>query len=134
MVAAVKAQHADIAIDTIAPLIGMLRSGDLRALAVTSATRFAGLPDLPTVKEDGFPDYDVSVWNGLAAPAGTPRAVIDQLNREINAVLAMPDVQQQFLDLGITARGGRPEDLAAIMVKEIARWELVIAKSKIEKQ
>ena len=133
-VAAVKGGNADVLVDTVAPLVGMLRSGGLRALAVSSAERFAGLPDVPTAKESGLPSYDVSVWNGIAGPAGTPRPVIELLNREINAALAQPDVKQQFLDLGITATGSTPEGLAATMVKEIARWKDVISASKIEKQ
>jgi len=133
-VAAVKGGNADVLVDTVAPLVGMLRSGGLRALAVSSAERFAGLPDVPTAKESGLPGYDVSVWNGIAGPAGTPRPVIELLNREINAALAQPDVKQQFLDLGITATGSTPEGLAATMVKEIARWKDVISASKIEKQ
>jgi tripartite-type tricarboxylate transporter receptor subunit TctC len=133
-VAAVKGGNADVLVDTVAPLVGMLRSGGLRALAVSSAERFAGLPEVPTVKESGLAGYDVSVWNGIAGPAGTPRPVVDLLNREINAALGLPDVKQQFLDLGITATGSTPEGLAAKMVREIARWKEVIDASKIEKQ
>ncbi|MGE0797551.1 MAG: Bug family tripartite tricarboxylate transporter substrate binding protein [Lautropia sp.] len=132
--AAIKGRHADVAIETVAPLVGMLGSGELRGLAVSSAERFAGLPNIPTVKEQGFPDYAVSVWNGIAAPAGTPRGVIDKLNREINLILALPDVQKQFLTLGITARGSTPEALTETMASEIRRWREVVTAANIPRQ
>ncbi len=134
VVAAVKSHNVDAAFETVTPLIGMIKSGDLRAVAVTSATRFPGLPNVPTVRESGYPGYEVSVWNGLAAPSGTPRAVVERLNREINVVLGMGDVQQKFLDLGIVARGSTPERLKELMATEITRWDKVITTSKIEKQ
>jgi tripartite-type tricarboxylate transporter receptor subunit TctC len=89
---------------------------------------------VPTVSEAGLPGYDVSAWNGIAAPAKTPRSVVDRLNREMNAVLALPEVQQRFLELGIVATGGTPEQLTATLVKDIAKWKDAIEKAKIEKQ
>jgi tripartite-type tricarboxylate transporter receptor subunit TctC len=93
-----------IAFEFIAPVVGQVKAGALRALAVSTRTRFAGLPDVPTVHEAGVPGYEVMSWNGIAAPAGTPKAVIDRLNRAITEALAMPDVKQRFQELAVDAR------------------------------
>ena len=110
-----------------------LKAGDLKALAVSSKKRFSGLPNVPTVEEGGIANYDVIAWNGIAAPARTPRPIIDRLNREINAALAAPDIRQRFQELGIDARGGSPEDLASMVNKEIAKWKKLAADARLEK-
>jgi tripartite-type tricarboxylate transporter receptor subunit TctC len=88
---------------------------------------------VPTVQEAGIANYDVTAWNGIAAPAKTPRVIIDRLNREINAALAAPDIRQRFEELGIDARGGSPEDLRAILGGEIAKWKELAVAAKLPK-
>jgi tripartite-type tricarboxylate transporter receptor subunit TctC len=92
------------------------------------------LPNVPTAAESGLRDYKVTSWNGISAPAATPPAVIDRLNKEINAVVAMPDVKQKLLDLGVEARGSTPQALEQLLVAEIAKWKQVVDRAKIEKQ
>jgi len=101
---------------------------------VTSEKRFPGLPDVPTVAESGVRDYQAASWNGVAAPARTPKAVIDRLNREVNAATSSPEVKKRLQDLGVEARGGTPEALRDLLVSEIAKWKAVIERAKIEKQ
>jgi tripartite-type tricarboxylate transporter receptor subunit TctC len=92
------------------------------------------LPELPTVKEAGVPTYEVTGWNALAAPAGTPPEIIAILNRHINAVVAMPDFKQRLLEFGNEAYGGTPDELRRQLVNDIAKWEAVIKKAGIPQQ
>jgi tripartite-type tricarboxylate transporter receptor subunit TctC len=101
---------------------------------VTSDKRYGGLPDVPTVAESGVRDYQAASWNGVAAPARTPKALIDRLNREVNAATGSAEVRKRLQDLGVEARGGTPEALRDLLVSEIAKWKAVIERAKIEKQ
>jgi tripartite-type tricarboxylate transporter receptor subunit TctC len=123
-----------IAFEFIAPVVGQVKAGALRALAVSTRTRFAGLPDVPTVHEAGVPGYEVMSWNGIAAPAGTPKAVIDRLNRAITEALAMPDVKQRFQELAVDARPDTPEGFRKLVASEITKWKAVIEQAKIPRQ
>lgn len=134
LIAALKSNDIQVAFEIGAPVMSLVKSGDLKALAVTSRKRFSGLPDVPTVTESGVQNYDVSAWNGVAAPAKTPRAIIDRLNKEVNAALALPDIRQTFQNLGIDARGGSPEDLKELLSGEIAKWKQLAVTAKLEKQ
>lgn len=124
----------DAAVEILSPALPQIRSGKVQALAVTSATRFAGLPNVPTVAESGLPDYRATSWNALAAPAGTPQPVIDRLQREINAAVNAPDVKARLLELGIVAQGGTPASTAKLLVSDIAKWGAVVKQAKIVKQ
>ncbi len=134
IIAAVKSRDVQAMFEILAPAIPHIRSGSLRALAVTFDHRFAGLPEIPTLAEAGLAGYEASAWNGVAAPLKTPKAVIDRLNKEINAVVAMPDVKKRLQDLGVDARGSTPEALSKLLVSEIAKWKAVVERAKIEKQ
>jgi tripartite-type tricarboxylate transporter receptor subunit TctC len=134
LIAALKSNDIQVAFEIGAPVMSLVKSGDLKALAVTSRKRFSGLPDVPTVTESGVQNYDVSAWNGVAAPAKTPRAIIDRVNKEVNAALARPDIRQKFQNLGIDARGGSPEDLKELLSGEIAKWKQLAVTAKLEKQ
>jgi tripartite-type tricarboxylate transporter receptor subunit TctC len=101
---------------------------------VTSKRRFSGLPDVPTVAESGVPGYEASAWNGIAAPAKTPRPIVERLNKEVNAALASPEVRQRLQGLGVEAQGSTPEQFREFLVAEIAKWRDVIERAKIEKQ
>src|SRR5712671_276555 len=134
IITAVKGKDLDAMVEILAPVIPQLKSGSLRALGVTFDRRFAGLPEVPTLAEAGVPGYEASAWNGVAAPARTPRAVIERLNREINAAVAVPELRQRLQDLGVDARASSPEALRELLVSETAKWKAVIERAKIEKQ
>jgi len=126
--------NVDLAVDFVAPLLSSIRSGALRALAVTAGKRFPGLPDVPTVIEAGVAGYDVSSWNALAAPAKTPRAVVDRVHRELAKALAHPDVQKRFTELGVDGRASTPAELREFFISESRRWARVVEAAKIPKQ
>ena len=107
-----------------------VRSGKLRALAVGSVTRSLAMPDLPTVAEQGFPGFDGVAWIGFAAVAGTPKPIVDKLNAETNAIMALPDVRERLLTLGSEpAAPNSPEQFTAYIRAEIAKWGKVIKDS-----
>ena len=126
--------NVDLAVDFVAPLLSNIRSGALRALAVTAGKRFPGLPDVPTVIESGVAGYDVSSWNALAAPAKTPRAVVDRVQQELVKALAAPEVQKRFGELGVDGRTSTPAELREFFVSESRRWARVVEAAKIPKQ
>jgi tripartite-type tricarboxylate transporter receptor subunit TctC len=108
------------AIETLAPL---MQEGKLRALVVTGETRSPTLPDVPTMKELGFPQLTRGFWAGLLAPAGTPEAIVSRLNAEINAALATSEMKAGLSKVGIEPRGGSPADLAAFIADEVEAWK-----------
>jgi tripartite-type tricarboxylate transporter receptor subunit TctC len=123
-----------MAIDFYAPLKPGLDNGQARAVATGGATRSLVLPNVPTVQEAGVPGFEVTAWNGLYAPAGTPQAVIDTLNAALQQVLADPALKKRALDLGIDAHASTPAALDARMRSDIAKWGAVIARAHIPKQ
>ncbi|HYT48062.1 MAG TPA: tripartite tricarboxylate transporter substrate binding protein [Burkholderiales bacterium] len=126
--------NVDLAVDFIAPLLSSIRSGALRALAVTAAKRFPDLPEVPTVIESGVAGYDVASWNALAAPAKTPRAAIERLHQELVKAIAAPQVQKRFAELGVDGRTSTPAELREFFVAESKRWSRVVEAAKIPKQ
>jgi tripartite-type tricarboxylate transporter receptor subunit TctC len=111
------------------PLQAQIQAGKLRALAVTTRTRFAHLPDLPTVAEAGFPGFEALAWNGVLVPAGTPRAIVQRLNAEINAILRDAAVKSTLNAQGFELVGGLPEDFTALIRSESDKWAPVIRKT-----
>jgi len=109
-----------------------VKTGRLRALAVTTASRLPSLPDLPTVAESGLKGYETITWFGVVAPAKTPPAIIMRLNAEITKVLALPDVRNQFGNQGIEVLGGTSEQFASTIRDEIAKWAKVIRLSGVK--
>jgi len=97
----------------------MIKSGKVRALAISSAKRFPSLPDIPTIAESGFPGYDVTGWNAIFAPRGTPPEIVATLNKAVNDVLADPAVAAKFVELGVPPLGGTPEALQESVVRDI---------------
>jgi tripartite-type tricarboxylate transporter receptor subunit TctC len=109
-----------------------LKSGRLRALAVTSAHRALAWPDIPTVAESGFPGFDVLSWAGVLAPAGTPPEIIDRLHREIVRILDIPEVRNVFLAQSAEPVGNTPEQFAAEIKSSVARWAPVVKAAGIK--
>ena len=134
IITSLKANDLQAMVEILAPMLSHVKSGSLRALAVTFDHRFTGLPDVPTLAEAGVPGYEASAWNGVAAPLRTPPAVIERLNREINAAVVLPDVRERLLALGVDPKGSTPEGLRNVHVSEIGKWQKVIETAKIEKQ
>jgi tripartite-type tricarboxylate transporter receptor subunit TctC len=108
-----------------------VKSGSVRALAVTSTKRIPSLPDVPTLEEAGVPDYEINAWQAVFAPAGTPPAIVHRLQREIAAILKAPDVAQKLNDLGVEASGMSPEAFAQFQEKEIEKWRTLIRASNV---
>jgi tripartite-type tricarboxylate transporter receptor subunit TctC len=111
--------------DNVPTSLQFIKAGKLRPLAVTSAERVAALPELPVVA-DLVPGYEASAWYGLAAPKGTPSAIVERLNREVNAILARPDVKSQLADLGASLLPGSVSDFGRLIADETAKWGKVI--------
>ncbi len=109
-----------------------IKSGKIRALATTGATRAAILPDVPTVAESGYPGFEAINWYAYVAPAGTPKDIIARLNRELARVLKAPDLREQLDQHGVEAKPGTPEELAKFMESELATWGRVVKAAKIQ--
>ncbi len=117
--------QVQVIFDAVPLSIEYIRAGKLRPLAVTTATRWEGLPDLPTVSEF-LPGYEATSWLGVGAPRNTPSAIVEKLNREINAVLADPKTRARFADLGGTPLPGSPADFERLIAEETQKWSKVV--------
>jgi tripartite-type tricarboxylate transporter receptor subunit TctC len=117
------------AIDTMVDQIELMRSGKIRMLATSGATRSPLLPDVPTIVESGFKGVEGTSWFAIYAPAKTPPATIQQLNAALNKALAAPELRERFIKLGLEPTGGSPAELAAIMQRDTERWAPVIKAS-----
>jgi len=113
----------------IATIMPHVRAGRAKMLAVSSRERFALLPEVPSVAEQGFTEFDAYGWNGIVAPAGTPRSAIERLNRELNAILGLPEVRSLLDNSHIRPAGGTPEAFAALLAAEAKLWGPVIRAS-----
>lgn len=123
----------DIDIDSYAPLRSFLESEKIDVIATTGRDRVAFLTGVPTVMESGLPNFDVSSWNGLAAPAGVPAPIIARLSKAVNEALQSPKTQDAGRKLGMEMRGSTPEELAARLKGDIAKWSELIEKAHIPK-
>jgi tripartite-type tricarboxylate transporter receptor subunit TctC len=115
--------------DTMLSAMPHVRSGKLKALAVTSATRSPAAPDIPTVAESGLPGYEAIAWNGLLAPAGTPKEVVAKLNAEVKKALDLPEIRERFAAQGFAAAWSPPEKYAAFLDAEVDKWGKVVKVS-----
>jgi tripartite-type tricarboxylate transporter receptor subunit TctC len=115
----------------LSAVIGNVKAGSLRALAVTSAQRAATAPEIPTVAEAALPGFEAATWFALVAPAGTPRKIVRRLNTEVTQLVTQPDVRQRFADLGMTIDAGTPDALDAYIKSEILKWSKVIKEADI---
>jgi tripartite-type tricarboxylate transporter receptor subunit TctC len=123
---AVLGKHADILFDTVSALIGQVKAGQLKALAVTGKDRFPAVPEVPTAIESGVvPGYDVTTWYGVFAPRGTPPAVIARLNKALNDSLAEDTVRSRLVTAGVVVQSSTPEAFGQFMADEYKRWNAV---------
>lgn len=129
----VLAGRVDATIETGTASFGHIRAGKLRALAVSSSVRHPAMPQLQTVSET-LPGVEMSSWLGLAASPGTPRAIVERLNRETRSILELPDVRQRLADLSGVPTPSSPEEMRALIEREIARWKRVVELKNIERQ
>ncbi|MFN4360023.1 MAG: Bug family tripartite tricarboxylate transporter substrate binding protein [Hylemonella sp.] len=134
VVNALRGGQIDVAVEIVSPIMGQIKGGALRALAITDTTRSVLLPEVPTTREAGLPHYQASSWNALAVPSGTPKDVVARLHREIAAALSDPEVSRKLRELNIEPRGMTPEQTAAFLQAEIRRWGDVIVKANIPRQ
>ena len=118
-----------ISIPGTAGMVGHIRGGKLRALAVTGSRRSPQLPDVPTVAESGVPGFEAYVWMGLLAPKGTPQAIVDQVHRDVIAVLELPEVRSHFTNAGIETVGSTPAEFGAFFRAERERWARTIRET-----
>jgi tripartite-type tricarboxylate transporter receptor subunit TctC len=116
----------------LSAVMGNLKAGTLRALAVTGAHRSPSAPDIPTVAESALPGFEAETWWGIVAPAGTPHAILAKLNAAARKALADDDTKKRFADLGMTNGGSSPEELDAYIKSEIAKWSKVIKDANIQ--
>jgi len=121
----------DVAVMTVPFTKPQIAAGKLRPIATISAQRARGMPNVPTVAEQGFPGYAVPIWNGLSAPAGTPADAMTVLNRAANAALRDPAIEQKMLELGVAPIGGAPADFAVMLRRERERWKTMIRESGV---
>lgn len=124
--------HVDAMMENLPPLIGNLKDGRLRALAVTTTSRAASNPDVPTVAEQGYPNYEQSAWSALIAPAGTPPAVIDRLNAAMNQALRSESVAKELRSRSQAPLGGTPQDVQTQIRKELPKWENIIKAATLD--
>jgi tripartite-type tricarboxylate transporter receptor subunit TctC len=103
-----------------------VKAGKLRALGVSSAKRSSSAPDVPAISEAGVPGFEFISWNAVHVPAGTPRAVIATINREVGKVLTLPDVKERMFGLGLEVAGSSPDELGELVRSDIAKWSKVI--------
>jgi tripartite-type tricarboxylate transporter receptor subunit TctC len=113
-------------------VLAQVRDGGVRALAVTSAKRFPGAPELPTMAESGFPDFEMTVWWGLLAPSGTPPALIETLHRATAQVLALPEMRKRFEEMTVEPVGNSPAEFLAVIAEELPKWAKLISEAGIK--
>lgn len=125
----VMAGQTDLMFDTMLSAMPHVKAGKLKALAVTSSQRSPVAPNIPTVAESGLPGYEAIAWNGILAPAGTPKEVIARLNTELRKVLENPDVRQRFEAQGFAASWNSPTDFGNFLQAEVGKWAKVVQVS-----
>src|SRR5882672_3031041 len=124
----------DFSFDTVSGAFGLLQSGDVRGLAVTSKARAAAIPDVPTIAETVKPDFDATGWFGLLGPARMPAAVVTRLNEDLNRIVLAPEFRARLVTLGIDVMGGTPEAFGALIASETTRWGKLIRELDLQPQ
>ena len=123
--------HVPFTFDVVLTTLSQIKAGKLKALAVTSERRSLALPDVPTIAESGFPGYNAVGWNGLFAPAATPRDIVARLASEVSAILNRPEIREKIAAQGADVVGGTPQQFAAFIRADSAKWAQLIKKQNI---
>ena len=130
-VTALLADEVQFAFGALSAFDAFVKAGKLRPLAVTTAKRYSQLPDVPTLQEAGVPDFDVDIWYGLLAPAKTPEPLIRKLSNDLKKVLADPDTQARLREVGVETAFLDPQQMAALMKRDVERWRDVATRIKL---
>jgi len=125
-------ERVDAGIHPIISPLPHVKSGKIRVLAVFGSTRSTLLPDVPSLGELGYPNADVYTWFGLVGPAKLPNRIVDRMNKDINEILAQPDIKQRFADMGMETVGGSPEQFSKFIRDDISKWRDLVAKRNIK--
>lgn len=134
LMAALRGGQLDVGVEILGPVLPHLQANTMRVLAVTGENRSIVLPDVPTARESGVTGFVASSWNALAAPAGTPPAIIDKLHRDIATALASAEVRDKLQNLNVVARGSTPQETADLLASDIRRWSEVVRTANIPRQ
>lgn len=126
--------EVQLGFENFTPIMGHIKSNSIKVIAIGSAKRFVGLPQIPTISESGLPNFEATSWNGISVPSKTPITVIQRLNKSIASALESPNVKSKMLELGVTPRPSAPEEMQDWINSDIKKWGLIIEKAKIEKQ
>ena len=121
----------DIMFDNILPVSPHVKSGKLKALAVTTKARAPSMPDVPTMAESGYPNFEAVAWFGLLAPAGTPAPIVERLSAEVNKILKSPEINARLTGMGANVMGTTPQEFSAFMKAEIEKWAPVVKRANI---
>ena len=116
----------------VPPVVPLTQAGKVKLLATTGVKRIPALPNLPTIAEAGYAGAGMSIWYGLAAPAGTPREIVTRLNKEMIRIMALPDIKERFVQLGAEPTTSTPEEFTALVREELAKWRKVIRAAGIK--
>lgn len=134
IVTALRAKDVHVAIEMLPPVLGQISGKTVKALAMTSSSRFPGMPDVPTLAESGLPGFEAASWNGISVPANTPSAIVSKLAKELEAAIASAEVQRELQALGMVAQASTPEQMTRRMRNDMVKWKTVIDKAGIPKQ
>lgn len=134
LVSALRTKDVQLVVEMLPALLGQIQGKSIKALAVTSARRFPGLAEVPSLAESGLPGYEAASWNGIAVPVGTPPAVVARLATEVQKAVDSVEVQTALLALGFTAKASTPEQMTQRMQADIAKWRAVIDRAGIPRQ
>lgn len=126
------AGNTQLLFGSVATTLPFIKSGRLRALAVTTPKRIAAAPEVPTVAEAGVPGYEVILWHGLIAPKGVPKPIVEQLNKAANEVLKVKEMEERLASDGVSPAGGTPEQFGALIKSDIVRWAKVVKQAHVK--
>ena len=134
-ISALLGKNVDVLFDTVSAVLGQVQGGQLKVLAVTGKDRFPAVPNVATVSESGImPNYDVTTWYGFFAPKGTPKPIIDKLNKTLNEVLAEDAVKERLTKAGVVVKSSTPDEWRQFMIAELKKWSSVREKAGIEQR
>lgn len=134
IITALRAKDIHVAMEMLPPVLGQIAGKTVKALAMTSSSRFPGMPDVPTLAESGLTGFEAASWNGISVPANTPPAIVSKLAKELDAAIASAEVQRELQAVGMVAQASTPEQMTRRMRNDMAKWKTVIDKAGIPKQ